>query len=42
MNSYWEESINRKEYPKLGGNIETEICIVGARNIWCNNSISFK
>lgn len=33
-NSYWLDSVNLKQFPKLKKDLETDVVIVGGRNYW--------
>ena len=39
MKSYWQESVNKKEYPKLDKDIDTDVCIIGGGMVRNSNSI---
>ena len=47
MKSYWQESVNKKEYRKIDRDTKTDICIIGGgmvRNSYCiyvNKSTDF-
>jgi hypothetical protein len=40
MKSYWQETINKKEYPILEEDTKTDVCIVGGGIVRNNNSTS--